>query len=325
MEQMFSSTDVPAADRFAYWRECIARTHAPLEMASDHDSDYRARQHVLELGPVRVWKATCQPLEAQRTNRLIRQSDPGTYHLSLPLVGTARASHHRGQQTVLRPYELQMLDTARPYGIAHRTGALTGIGVELPKELLALPEKALAELMGLRMSGRDGTGALLAGFLVQLTQQPGSLEPGDGPRLGTVLLDLVTALTARALEAEDSLGPESRRRTLTLRIQAFMQQHLQDPSLSPPVIAAAHHISLSYLHGLFRETGSTVASWLRHQRLECSRRDLAEPALRATPVHAIAANRGFAHAADFSRAFRRTYGMSPTEYRYQALADAENN
>ncbi|MGH3241637.1 MAG: helix-turn-helix domain-containing protein, partial [Spirillospora sp.] len=58
-----------------------------------------------------------------------------------------------------------------------------------------------------------------------------------------------------------------------------------------------------------------VAGWARTQRLERARRDLTDPSQRATPVQAVAARWGFAHASDFSRAFRRAYGMSPRDYR----------
>ncbi|MGO4429032.1 helix-turn-helix transcriptional regulator, partial [Streptomyces sp. MCAF7] len=81
------------------------------------------------------------------------------------------------------------------------------------------------------------------------------------------------------------------------------------------------HISVSYLHRLFREHGSTtVSSWIRRQRLEAVRRDLADPLLRATPIHRIAARRGFSHAAVFSRAFRAAYGLPPKDYRRRVLA-----
>lgn len=86
------------------------------------------------------------------------------------------------------------------------------------------------------------------------------------------------------------------------------------------MIAAAHHISVSHLHRVFQEQqrGETVASWIRRQRLEGARRDLADPALRTTPIHTIAARWGLPRASDFTRAHRRAYGMSPMEYRLRA-------
>ncbi|MFG3013609.1 helix-turn-helix domain-containing protein [Streptomyces cinerochromogenes] len=58
--------------------------------------------------------------------------------------------------------------------------------------------------------------------------------------------------------------------------------------------------------------------WIRRQRLERARRALADPAMRTTPINAIAARSGFSRAADFTRAFRRAYGVSPRGYRNHA-------
>jgi AraC-like DNA-binding protein len=138
--------------------------------------------------------------------------------------------------------------------------------------------------------------------------------------LGTVVVDLLSALLAHALDADALLSPETHRQTLVLRIRAFVQQHLHDPHLSPPAIAAAHNISTSYLHRLFQQEDETVAALIRNQRLDHARRDLADPALRTTPIHTIAARWGFPRAADFTRAFRAAYGMPPSDYRNQADA-----
>ncbi|MEU6672169.1 helix-turn-helix domain-containing protein [Streptomyces sp. NPDC046727] len=59
----------------------------------------------------------------------------------------------------------------------------------------------------------------------------------------------------------------------------------------------------------------TVSSWIREQRPAHARRDLADPALRGTPIHMIASRWGFPRAADFSRAFRNACGIPPKDYR----------
>lgn len=81
------------------------------------------------------------------------------------------------------------------------------------------------------------------------------------------------------------------------------------------MIAAAHHISVRYLHRLFEAEDKTVASWIRGRRLERSRLDLLDPALAGRPVSAIGARWGFTSAIHFSRAFRAVYGLPPGEYR----------
>ena len=132
------------------------------------------------------------------------------------------------------------------------------------------------------------------------------------------MTDLVTVFLAHHLDAADAVSPESRQQALMVGIHSFIEHHLGDPQLSPAVVAAADHISVRYLHRLFQQQGSTVSGQIRQRRLERCRRDLAEPALSALPVHAVGARWGFRHAADFSRAFRVAYGMPPGEYRHHA-------
>jgi AraC-like DNA-binding protein len=164
--------------------------------------------------------------------------------------------------------------------------------------------------------------AILARYLTSIATAIGNAEVGEreAKRLGEVALDLAAATLAAQVDAEDQLGPETRRQALLARIEAFIEHNLGDPDLTPTVIAAHHHISLGYLHRLFQPRELTVAAWIRRQRLERARADLADLRLRARPLHAIAAQWGFRHAADFSRAFRAAHGLPPGDYRHQVLS-----
>ncbi|MCX4452501.1 helix-turn-helix domain-containing protein [Streptomyces sp. NBC_01340] len=318
-ETVFRSDDLPAADRFDCWRELVSRTHAPLELRSDHRADFRASQRVLDLGAVSVWPTTFQPVCFRRSPKLIRQSDPEGLHVSLPLSGALRTV--RGEEEAeYGPDSLCVVDTSRTVDVHGGDGSLphTGVGLEVPKALLPLPRNRLDHVTGLRLSVQEGFGALLRQLLTQLARGTDSYRPADGPRLGSVVVDLLSALFAQALEAESSLPPETRQETLVLRIRAFVRDHLHDPNLTPGAIAAANHISRSYLYRLFEHEEESIAAWIRGQRLEGARRDLAEPALGATPIHAIAARWGFPRAADFTRAFRSAYGIPPRDYRQGA-------
>ncbi|WP_432095873.1 helix-turn-helix domain-containing protein [Streptomyces sp. bgisy100] len=315
-ETVFRSEDVPAADRFDHWRELVGQTHAPLELLSDHRADFRASQRLLDLGVVSVWPTTFQPVCFRRTPRLIRQSDPEGLHLSLPLSGPLRTDRGR-EECVYGPDSLCVVDTSRPVDVygGDGSGLHTGVGLEVPKSVLPLAGRQLDRAAGLPLSALEGFGLLLAQLLTQLANGTDAYRPADGPRLGAVMVDLLSALFAHALEADRSLPPETRRHTLVLRIRAFVRTHLHDPQLTPRSIAAAHHISLSHLHRLFEPEAETVAAWIRRQRLEHARRDLTDPGLRDRPVHVIAARWGFPRAADFTRAFRTAYGIPPRDYR----------
>ncbi|MEV8062330.1 AraC family transcriptional regulator [Streptomyces antimycoticus] len=322
IETVFRSEGLPAADRFDYWRELMSRTHAPMDLSSDFAADYQAEQRLIELGEVSLWPATFQPLIFRRTPKLIRQSDPEAYHLSLILHGQGAVTRN-GSEAAYVPWDFHSSDSSRPFEVRTGQEPVTTVGLEVPKALVPLPRDKGDRAIVRRLSGHEGVGALLAQFLTRVADDPSAFQPTDGPRLGTVAADLLSALLAHVLDADGSLPPESRERTLILQIRSYVQRNLHDAELTPSVIAAAHHISLSYLHRLFEQEEETVAAWIRRLRLEHARSDLADPALRTTPIRVIAARWGFLCAAAFTRTFRTAYGMPPKEYRDETCHTAK--
>ncbi|WP_432015176.1 helix-turn-helix domain-containing protein [Streptomyces cucumeris] len=318
-EMVFRTDEVAAADRFDAWVERMGRTHAPMELHRDRAEDYHARQRVLPLGEVAVWPAEFQPVVFRRTPKLIRQSDPESYHLSLVLHGTgAGVWGHR--EAAYRPLDLHVNSSSLEYEVRSTGNPVRIVGVEIPQALVPLSHDKVRRIISHPVSAREGVGALLSGFLTQLAADTSAYQPADAPRLGKIACDLVSMVFAHALEEDRALPPETRQRSLTLRIQAFIRARLHDPGLTPRSVAAAHHISVSYLHRLFKDQESTVADWIRRLRLEAAHRDLTDPALGTTPIHAIATRWGFPRASDFSRAYRAAYGATPRDHRHRALA-----
>ncbi|MEV7089831.1 helix-turn-helix domain-containing protein [Streptomyces sp. NPDC093085] len=315
IETVFRSEDFPQADRFDRWRDLMHQCTAPLELDSEYRDDFRATQRLLDLDGISVWPTKFQPARFQRTARLIRQSDPEQVHISIPLAGTLY-SVRAGQEMTFGPRTLCVVDSSRETEV-RTTARQTGIGVDVPKALLPLSGDGLEKLCRYRLSGREGFGALLTSFLVQLAKDTASYQESDGPRLAAITVDLLSALIAQYLGTEDALSPGTHRRTLTLRVREFIRLNARDPDLTPGAIAAAHHISLSQLHRIFRDQGTTVAAHIRRTRLAGARRDLADPALRDVAVHTIATRWGFTHHATFTRAFHTVYGLPPREFRHQ--------
>ncbi|MQS11334.1 helix-turn-helix domain-containing protein [Streptomyces kaniharaensis] len=314
-QTVYRSEDVPAADRFDCWRRLVRQTHAPLDLTTPHTEDFRAVQRVLHLDGLSVWPCTFKPVLFRRTPRLIRASDPESVNVSLPISGPLESTLG-DHQAVYPPYSLCVVSSSRPIDVwAGRTGARhTGIGLEIPRTRLTLPRDGVARLANRPLPTDHGFGAVLAQLLLQITRETDHYQPSDGPRLAAVIAEVVSSLFAAALETRPaSAGPG--RVALLLRIKSFITDHLHDPDLTPATVAAAHHISLSYLHRLFQEDGTSVSAWTRRRRLDRARRDLADPGLNALPVHAIATRWGFRHASDFTRAFRTTYGTCPRDYR----------
>ncbi|MGC1214901.1 MAG: helix-turn-helix domain-containing protein [Micromonospora sp.] len=317
---------VPPADRFGVWLDMISGSPAPLRVRTDHAHDFVARADFIDLGPMQLVNYRYPTVECVRTRKLVQRSDPDYYVLALTTSGNA-ASSQEGQRSIVAAHEFTFYDCSRPHEVNHygddqgREPA-SSIVAFIPYDALPLPPERLATLFAGRMSGSEGIGALLAQYLIQVASHPEQYHAADADRLATVGLDLASTMLGRHLVSEDAVPTEVRRRALLAQIRAHIRQHLGDATLSPQHIADAHHLSVRSLHRLFEDEETTVAAYVRDQRLERCRRDLADPTLRDRPIQAIAARWGFPDKAHFSRAFRAAHAVSPQAYRARHLDQA---
>ncbi|MFB9546729.1 AraC-like ligand-binding domain-containing protein [Micromonospora sagamiensis] len=309
---------LPPADRWPYWLEVTGRAAAPIAMSSEHAAEFRGSARLVDLGGVSLTRFRYQSLSGRRTPRLIRQADPGIYQLALTLAGSSGISARR-QHTAVGRGAFTLIDYGRPYELVHtadgarrEAGALT---VVIPRALLPIPPARLDRLTAGRLSGSEGMGALVAQHLDRLIRHPEQFTAAEAPRLAGITVDLVAAMLAGHLDAEDALPVDVRQQAMLTRVLAFIDRHLGDATLTPQAVADAHHISVRTLHRLFADEPETVAQVIRRRRLERCRRDLADPRLRGRAVQAIGWRWGFTDKAHFSRAFRAAYGMSPQSYR----------
>ncbi|WP_371668754.1 helix-turn-helix domain-containing protein [Streptomyces sp. NBC_00289] len=322
LEKVFDSQDLPVSKRVAAWREITASALIPNEFGIDHPTEFRASLQAADLGGVQVTALTCTSMRSQGTPQEIRQSDPEMYAVGHILRGQRVTFQERGG-SALGAGDLVVYSTCRPYQVVMEVqpGTAASVMARIPRAMVPLPSNRVERLLAAPMSGREGLGGLLAGFLTHLTSDTSPCRPADGHRLGGVLADLVTAWLAHHIDAAGQVPAVAGQHTQFLEIQDFMRRKLGDAELSPATVAAAHHISLRTLHRLFHmhAHGATVTAYIRRQRLSRARRDLADPHLATRPVHAIAACWGFPRPADFTRAFRTAYGTTPTEYRREFL------
>lgn len=319
MRTVYRSEDFSIRERFDAWQSVNARSIMPLSISGADPAEFTATVRQAEIGTAALSQLVFSPHQVVRTPALVRRFDPELYTLALTVRGSL-GMDQAGRDTVTRPGDLMLYDSSLPFHSRVNAPGLTEmLLLHVPKRLMPLPANAVERLLAVRLPADQGLAAVVARTLGSLHTEAAHCTPADTARLGTVVLDLLTALVAHHLDDQRPLPPGPRQSALLLTIETFIQQHLADPSLTPGSVAAAHHISVRYLHRLFEHRETTVAALIRRLRLDRCRRDLADPALTHLPIHAIATRWGFAHAADFSRAFRTTFAMSPRAYRREAL------
>lgn len=139
-------------------------------------------------------------------------------------------------------------------------------------------------------------------FLASLHRESRALE---------IVTEALTALTGHAENATATGLTDRERARLRTAHDYLMQEHEEEITLE--AIARHAGMSESAMQRLFRAAhGMSVFEYARAQRLECARRQLEQGGISVTEA-AFAA--GYGSPANFATAFKRRFGISPSDVR----------
>ncbi|MFJ1968881.1 helix-turn-helix domain-containing protein [Streptomyces sp. NPDC087903] len=230
---------------------------------------------------------------------------------------------HDGAEVSLAPGDI-VFCAPGPAGLPRFGDDVRMAVFRIPRRCLGITESELRRITGTPLSCADGVPALVSNFLTLLASEAALRRARVGDRLARNAVDLLAVLVTELLGTRTAdtrtAGPTDVGAQTLSRIRDFVELHLTDPDLSPESIALAHHISVRYLHKLFRSEGTTVGQWVRQRRLDACRRDLDRAPHRRLTVAAVAHRWGFTSPSHFSRAFRDAYGMSPSAWQAWAAS-----
>ncbi|QIS21592.1 helix-turn-helix domain-containing protein [Nocardia terpenica] len=313
MSVVLSTANLPAAERLDYWEHALGQVGPTFDVYGDPDREFHAWMQTGWIGGLQVGATASSRYDLVRTPRRIRDSDAAVYLCTIVTDGSMGVEQG-GSTALLGRGDLAIVDNSRPFRYLGQTSRRLTLA-KFPHTMIPLGRDRVAQLTGTRIPGASGTGALISTMLCQMVDQLDSADLADNQLLATAVADLVAAALATRLDLTAVLPPESRQTTLLAHIRGFIEQHLDDPDLSPDAIAAAHHINPRYLRKLFQAQGQTVTGWIREQRLQRCRRDLLDPRLTDRPIAVIAARWGFLDIAHFTRTFHTAFGLPPAAYR----------
>jgi AraC-like DNA-binding protein len=285
-----TTADVCAPERFAYWRELICDVFVGLD-AERPGRGFTGSLRTATAGQVRRTHVRAVAHHVVRSPRQIDRGNGDDVLVSVQRSGRGLVAQD-GRAALLAPGEIALYDASRPY-------TLTFDG-PFAQDVFQLPRALLAERLG-RLDGLTAT---------RVAAPPGLLGSS-----GEQALDLLAVALGTRLGLAASPGEAHRR-----AIRMHVERHLGDPGLTPASIAAAHALSLRYVHRLWaQESSETLGRHILRRRLERCRADL--PDGRRT-VTEVAFAWGFRSPAHFSRAYRAHFGVPPSEHRQAALGQA---
>lgn len=292
-------------DQASRWEDAMASIDIPLSVRAENSDSGRVSCRTLD--ELTLVDMECGPLAAARTGKGIARSGQRLIAALLVREGTETVSQG-DTRAVLRPGDLLVWDSARP--------ALFEIPQQVDKRFLLVPDGVFeavnghraAPASGLRVFRRSPATRLLDGYLDALAVTLAELGPSAAGPARNAALELL----AGALRPGTTVPVRESLPVLRAAIESWIDQHLDEPGITPATVATAHAVSVRTVHRAFAGTGDSLGSVVRMRRLLRARRDL-ETTRR--PVAAIAAQWGFADPSHLTRSFRRQFGLSPADYR----------
>lgn len=299
----FSTANFAAGDAYAVWRETVSAIFEPTLDADEHEP-FRAEVGMFHLGDLLFSNTSVTQQRFARTPRMIRRDGMDHFLIQVYYKGGYRGDVD-GDSIDLRPGEVSILDLAKP--LATKADSSDTLS-------LIVPRRRLDSLLATdRLHGRvlRGTQAsLFSDYVFSLQRRLPSLLQEEAASATQVLTGLFAALARPAIAVP---LPAVQRELALARARRHIENQLHRPRLGTEEIRSAAAISRAGLYRLFEPCGG-VARYLLTRRLARCRQALENPQDRRL-IAEIAYAHGFVSEAHFSRAFRREYGVTPSEAR----------
>jgi AraC-like DNA-binding protein len=221
---------------------------------------------------------------------------------------------HLGRTLSMRPGESVILTGAEP--------AVFGGPDQHCVRLLRVPVRRLAPFVanldaayGHVIAADSAALRLLAGY-VGVLEATGTLADPDLRRQAVAHIHDLIALTIGATRDAAEFAHCRGASAAWLRaIKQDIASRLDQPDLSLASIAVHHRVKLRWVQRLFEREGTTFTEYLLEQRLARAHRLLTDSRQRRQKISAIALDAGFGDLSYFNRAFRRHYGVTPSDVR----------
>ncbi|MFG1798238.1 helix-turn-helix domain-containing protein [Nocardia sp. NPDC049149] len=274
-----------------------------------------ARYHRWQFGQVGLQRSSNSGLGVTRTPKQIRSSSSPGLLVIVQTRGTTRLTYPDTQYEASAG-RLFVMYLDLPYSVDWRGGESANLIV--PTDKIDLPiETIRAALSGCQHSPLYD---MTANSIVLLANSADELERDfAAPELGDSLAQLTRTFLMSAAARGNEDGTSFPEDILMTQIRDYVQRRLSDPNLSPAEVARDHNISVRHMYKVFARAGFSLEQWIIDQRLARVHSDLALASNRHRSIAAIGYSHGLRDPSHLTRRFRATYGITPSQWRKDAL------
>lgn len=295
-------------EKHRFWHESIKSAIFELDMKFAGSAHFHGSTESFDFGSVNLTRVESTPVSYHRHRRLCDGADP-RFLICLPLAGEVELQQ-LGRQTRCRPGGMLLEHSDEPYLFEY--GSVSSMWtVLIPQAMLEARARHTVRFCGMDFDAQSGAGKLFSDYVQALAGNPDLRSQPLQLTVGSHLADLLSLVLDGDRRVLQSTGSSVKNAHLA-RVEQYLRSNLSNPELSAESVAAACGISVRYLHLLFRDTDITFAQWVREHRLHMAHEALLRGAGRVS-VAQVAYQHGFNDHAQFSSAFKKKYGCSPSE------------
>jgi len=307
---VYSWNPVAAIDSIGDWDDAFTGLHGASRISvADRRAPWAGR---LDWQRSRHYGlALCSSGEQQvtRRERHIRSDPRGTYELLVPLAGKAQVEQGPSA-AVIGPGQMALCDADRPFQFAHDAGFLS-VAFIVPRQDIALRSPAAVREPQV-FDGASGLGRVIRRLVITLQEERDQFSEFTFDGACDRLLDLV----CMAAEGGAQSAPIGHRESIEVEIRRYVRRHAGESDLDVTGVARALGWSPRYIQQVLQAANTTPRDLIRRERLHLARTRLAG----SRSIAQVAASCGFGSHAAFTTAFRREFGLTPTEARQAAKA-----
>jgi AraC-like DNA-binding protein len=251
-------------------------------------------------------------LTAQRTRELLTDGNDDVA-LNIQESGRSIVSQLGREETAVAGAGILISEADVSTVALPGAGRFTSLGLSRKSMLALVP--GLDDAFVRPLLPGSGILRLLIAYLDILNDEPGVQTP-ELQRAAAIHIHDLCALAIGATRDGAEIARGRGLRAARLRaIKADIAHSLADGGLSVAALARRQRVTPRYIHKLFETEDTTFTRYVLGLRLEQVYRMLTDPRYVHRKVGALALDSGFGDLSTFNRAFRRRYGVTPSDVR----------